>query len=253
MKKIAITLLAAALATSAFAKTQAELLAEWKALAASDNNSLWTAQVEYTKTNKADCLAAFNTWKTTDFAKWLPEEDAVKAKYDALGDAQKADVRAQRRMFSQLFSHAFSEMDASDAVLVRLTGSGLKKKFETDNPTFYTDFKAADFSIDGVKLPRWVAYYYANLYGDCGYVVSGLKNNPADVPQWAIREMVRWGGFARYLTAFGDNKLAYETALAVEGAIMGRRDKAALKDISDTVREYEDFYYLALTRANKIK
>ena len=156
MKKIITTIFAAVLATSAFAKTSAELSAEYIA-AVNGGMDGWNASVTVYQDNAADVAALFETWKGTNAAKFSENDEINKA----MTAEQKQENSRMRHLFTQyLLAHAdkFATTPVRTALLTcpsRCVGA-----YGVGNPNFYEELKAAGFVVDGVKLP---VYAIGNL------------------------------------------------------------------------------------------
>lgn len=156
MKKIITTIFAAVLATSAFAKTSAELSAEYIA-AVNGGMDGWNASVSTYQDNAADVAALFETWKGTNAAKFS-ETDEIN---NAMTAEQKLENSRMRHLFTQyLLAHAdkFATTPVRTALLT--CPSRCVDAYGVSNPNFYDELKAAGFVVDGVKLP---VYAICNL------------------------------------------------------------------------------------------
>ncbi len=150
MKKTITTLLAAVLAISAFAKTQAELVAEYNALAKD-----MQVQRDWATANKADLLGIWANWKTSAFAKF--DDSGLTAE-------QKAENSTLLRIFGKLCDRHYEEMlPMSDIAFVRI---GCGKIVPQKGAEWYAQVKAADFVVDGVALPDRTKFALAAWFGD---------------------------------------------------------------------------------------
>lgn len=156
MKKIITTIFAAVLATSAFAKTSAELSAEYIA-AVNGGMDGWNASITVYQNNAADVAALFETWKGTNAAKFSETDEINKV----MTAEQKQENSRMRHLFTQyLLAHAdkFATTPVRTALLT--CPSRCVAAYEVDNPNFYEELKTAGFVVDGVKLP---VYAICNL------------------------------------------------------------------------------------------
>ncbi len=250
MKKFVILISIFAFCVGIHAKTFDEIMAEYTAIT-SENGSVYKLQKAYVIENKTDCITAFNEWKQTDFAKYRPSEKPEI--WQKLNSEQEASEHKKRELFGRLYDFAFAEIEASDRVLCNLGSGALKRKMDVENPTFYQNIKSSGFIVDGLVLPVNTQMWLALLFDDIEYAVNYIKTNKGNTNWWTIRDFIRRSFFAKYLSELNDVKAAYEFTLIVESAIMSNPQKQHLINELKEVRDFQDTYYLRLSRANKTK
>ena len=166
MKKITLTLLAAILAIAAEAKTQAELVSEYNALA-----NVMQVQRDWATANKADLLAIWTNWKTSAFAKF---DDS------GLTKEQKSENGTLTRIFGKLCDRHYEEMlPMSDIAFIRIGCGQIVPRKGAD---WYAQVKAADFVVDGVPLSDGTKFTLAAWFGDTETAMSmpasvGVRNS----------------------------------------------------------------------------
>lgn len=190
MKKIIITIIACAFGVCAFAKTQSELVSEYNTIKANDERTLIDAQRKFTADNKADLLNLFNSWKATDDAKLSSNE--VVEKYKSDGDAYK-QAHALREIFARMYDLYYSEMEASDLVLCRLSSGYLKN---VKSQSWYDGIKSAGFVVEGVKLGAGERLILAHQFGDKEYLLNipvseGMLSSPTVYLAFILPKLVR--------------------------------------------------------------
>lgn len=164
MKKIIIATLALVCGLGAYAKTLAELKAELPAY--SDNKEVRAARLAYIKENAADFLREFKAWAGTNAAKFYGFEEPN----SQMTEAQKAEAVEMRKFFYAVYW--VLEPDCPANTGLRLAPQLYIKNAESVNPTYYRDLKAADFEIDGVKLPAMMQIRVAAICGDLDYFAN---------------------------------------------------------------------------------
>ena len=149
MKRLITTILAGVLAISAFAKTQSELISEFRVLP----NDLKVRQ-DWATENKADILAVWESWKTSAAAK----------SDDGLSGSALADNRTLRWIFGKLCDNHYAEMQPmSDIAFIRI---GCWQVVPKKGAVWYAQLKAADFVVDGVALDDWGKCVLSNWFAD---------------------------------------------------------------------------------------
>ncbi len=139
-----------AAAIAAEAKTQAELVSEYNALAKD-----MQVQRDWATANKADLLTIWANWKISKFAKF--DESGLTAE-------QKAENGTLTRIFGKLCDRHYEEMlPMSDIAFVRI---GCGKIVPQKGADWYAQIKAADFVVDGVALPDRTKFTLAAWFGD---------------------------------------------------------------------------------------
>ena len=166
MKKIITLVSVIAFAVAANAKTSAELSAEYIA-AVNGGMDGWNASITVYQDNAADVAAFFETWKGTNAAKFSETDEINKA----MTAEQKQENSRMRHLFTQyLLAHPdkFATTPVRTALLT--CPSRCVAAYEVDNPNFYAELKAADFVVDGVKLPAYVVCNLAKSAQDIDYI-----------------------------------------------------------------------------------
>ncbi len=166
MKKIITLISVIAFAIAANAKTSAELAAEYAASVKAGNTE-WDAAIEVYQNNSADVATLFESWKTTNAAKFTETDEINKS----MTSAQKLENSRIRRLFTQyLLAHTdkFATTPVRTALLT--CPSRCVAAYEVDNPNFYAELKAVDFIVDGVKLPAYVVCNLAKSAQDIDYI-----------------------------------------------------------------------------------
>ena len=166
MKKIITLISVIAFAVAANAKTSAELAAEYAA-SIKAGNSEWDAAIEVYQNNSADVATLFESWKTTNAAKFTETDEINKS----MTSAQKLENSRIRRLFTQ-YLLAHTDKFATTPVRTALVScpSRCAAAYEVENPNFYEELKAADFIVDGVKLPAYVVCNLAKSVQDIDYI-----------------------------------------------------------------------------------
>ncbi|MBE6414357.1 MAG: hypothetical protein E7035_07390 [Verrucomicrobiaceae bacterium] len=129
MKKIITIALSIAFAVSAFAKTQTELIAEFKALP--DNKS----KVAYVAENKADILKV-----------WQANKDSTITQSDIATFKLGSDERILKDIFAKLYDKYYAEMNASDVETIYIDSGVI---IYTKSQEWYDELKASNFTING--------------------------------------------------------------------------------------------------------
>ena len=168
MKNIIISILAATLGVSAFAKTSSELAAEYNALKA-EGSTQWEAGGKVYGDNAKDIPALFEEWKGTNSAKFTPTEEPNKG----MTKAQKDESLALRAIFAQYLvanPNQIAKTPVRTACLA--VSSRCVAAMAESNPTFYDELKSAKFVVDGIELPAYSRLNLAKGAGDTEYIKS---------------------------------------------------------------------------------
>ena len=155
MKKAITILLSTAFAFCAFAKTQAELVAEFKALTTNK------AKVEYVATNKADILKV-----------WHANKDSTITQSDIATFKLNSDERALKDMFAKLYDKYHSEMNASDIETIYIDSGVI---IYTKSNEWYDALKADNFSYNGKPISERAKAHLVCRFQDVDEI---LKLNP---------------------------------------------------------------------------
>ncbi len=132
MKKLITITLSIVFAFCAFAKTQAELIAEFKALPTNK------AKVEYVATNKADILKV-----------WHANKDSTITQSDIATFKLGSDERILKDIFAKLYDKYHSEMNASDVETIYIDSGVI---IYTKSKEWYDALKADNFSYNGKPI-----------------------------------------------------------------------------------------------------
>lgn len=155
MKKILTTISIIALALCAGAKTVDDIAAEYNASAKAWDD--FDAAVAVCKSNAAEMDALITAWAAEPTAKFSPFEDAAKN----WTVEQKKRQQALLMVFGQ---HLIYNLDKLKALPLRVgcvcTSTRVIAAHEVDNPSLYSELKAANFVVDGARLP---VYTIVNL------------------------------------------------------------------------------------------
>ena len=172
MKKIITLVSVIAFAVAANAKTSAELSAEYIA-AVNGGSDYWNAAVSVYQNNSEDVAALFEDWKNTNAAKFQENDEINKA----MTAVQRVENSRMRHIFT-MFLLAHTDKIKSTPVRTALLTcpSRCVGAYESDNPNFYSDIKAAGFVVDGVKLPAYSICNLAKSVQD----FDVIKNLPLD-------------------------------------------------------------------------
>ena len=164
MKKLLISLLSLVALTS-FAKTADELVTEyWSKAAGMDDYAVAKAIVN---ANKADLPAAIEAWSKGEAGKF----DAK----DKRSEQSKKDVQAARMLAGAYIVQNLNSFDITKLPVLfacEVVSTQVVKAYEVSNPTFYSELKAADFKVDGIKLRTHAICNIAISAGDMEYVMS---------------------------------------------------------------------------------
>lgn len=156
MKKLITLISIMAAAVAAEAKTQAELVSEYNALA-----NVMQVQRDWATANKADLLAIWTNWKTSAFAKF---DDS------GLTKEQKSENGTLARIFGKLCDRHYEEMlPMSDIAFIRIGCGQIVPRKGAD---WYAQVKAADFVVDGVPLSDGTKFTLAAWFGDTETAMS---------------------------------------------------------------------------------
>ena len=164
MKKLLISLLSLVALTS-FAKTADELVSEYWSKTTSMNDFA-VAKAIVTE-NKADLPAAILVWANGDAGKFDAE--------DKRSEQSKKDVQAARIMAGSYIVQNMPGYDLTKLPVLfacEVASTQVVKAYEVANPTFYSELKAADFKVDGVKLRPNTISNIAITANDVDYVMA---------------------------------------------------------------------------------
>ena len=152
MKKLITITLSIAFALCAFAKTQTELIAEFKALSTNK------AKAMYVMENKADVLKVWNTNKGSD----LTKTDRLAYKYNS-------DEYILKLIFAKLYDHSHTEMNASDLEVIYIESGVISKTKDLD---WYESIKANGFVCEGKAISERAKAHLVCRFNDVNEVLK---------------------------------------------------------------------------------
>ena len=164
MKKLVVSLLSLVALTS-FAKTADELVAEYWAKATGMND--YPVAEAIVNANKADLPEAILVWANGEAGKFDAE--------DKRSEQSKKDVQAARLMAGSYIVQNLNSFDITKLPVLfacEVAPSKVVKAYEVSNPTFYSELKAADFKVDGIKLRTNSICNIAVSAGDIDYAFN---------------------------------------------------------------------------------
>ncbi len=168
MKKILLTITLTAIAFCANAKTAEELANEYGALRASGQDYHNASQSVY-EANRADVIAIFATWKNSTQAKFEIGEAPCKD----FTDAQKKQSYAIRAIMSRYIIDNLELIAQMHARVAFITVPlRVNPVMSVENPNWYSELKAVDFVVDGLKLPAYTRICLAHTVKDTAYISS---------------------------------------------------------------------------------
>lgn len=195
MKKIIITLFAAILSVVAFAKTQEELISEFKALP----NELKVRQ-DWAIENKQDILKIWNTWKVSDAAK---SDNGLEAK-------AANDNRVLRAIFAKLCDNCYDEMaPIPDLAYIRICCWNIVKYRNSD---WYNQLKANNFVIEGIDVGNGNKYFLAEIFRDDDTIMTIPEDKCVDYasyPRIAARSLLSASNIEEAKIKINKIKMAY--------------------------------------------
>ena len=170
MKKVILTITAAVCTTLANAANVDELLAA-KASCIAQGMLGWEANAAVYASHTADFKAAFNEWVAKPIAKYSLQDNCTAfdkaSPYNALSLEEKKKADKVRVLLLEAVQHDITLVGTIPYRTSLLVGSkAVYDKLAESNPTFYTELKAADFVVDGVKLPSWTIGALVDWAGD---------------------------------------------------------------------------------------
>lgn len=199
MKKIIITLFAAILSVVAFAKTQEELIAEFKALP----DGMKVRQ-DWAMENKQDILKIWNTWKVSDIAK---SDNGLEAK-------AANDNGVLRAIFAKLCDNCYDEMaPIPDLAYIRICCWNIVKYRNSD---WYNQLKANNFVIEGIDigndLGNGYKYFLAEIFGDDDTIMTLPEDKCVDYasyPRIVARSLLAASNIEEAKIKINKIKMAY--------------------------------------------
>lgn len=181
MKKILIiSTLICAFGLCVMGKTQSELISEFNTNIAS-GLSEWKSAEKIYEQNSSDIAALFAQWKQLESSKFGHWEKGFE-KFN-FSDEDKKNEDVLRRIFAIYLAKNPAEIkNTPKRVAITTFPDNYLSNVITDNPNEYTELKAADFVLDGVKLPMYAILNLAASAGDKQYFesISALEGMDAE-------------------------------------------------------------------------
>lgn len=156
MKKYIISIIAAACAVSAYAKSTDELVAEYRALDSSEN--VRQARLDYVRENIADVRAAWQAEKGSPFVKL---NYTASAEWAALSAEGKQAKNYMRSLFCQLYK-IDGDIDAPSDVKLSLNWY----MYIRGNSDAWANIKAGGYKINGSDVSEYLAFEIAVVMYD---------------------------------------------------------------------------------------
>lgn len=161
-------------------KTQSELISEFNTNIAS-GLSEWKSAEKIYEQNSSDIAALFAQWKQLESSKFGHWEKGFE-KFN-FSDEDKKNEDVLRRIFAIYLAKNPAEIkNTPKRVAITTFPDNYLSNVITDNPNEYTELKAADFVLDGVKLPMYAILNLAASAGDKQYFesISALEGMDAE-------------------------------------------------------------------------
>lgn len=189
MKKILIiSTLICAFGLCVMGKTQSELISEYNTGLAS-GLSWWESAKKTYAQNSSDIAALFAQWKQLESSKFCHWEKGFE-KFN-FSDEDKKNQDALRHIFTIYLAENRAEVKNAPKRVVLTTFPDIYlSSVMTDNPNEYTEIKAADFVLDGVKLPMYAILNLAASAGDTQYFESVPVSEGMDAEEIYLKNIV---------------------------------------------------------------
>lgn len=171
MKNIILTLVFCFLFSfKIYAKTESEIVSDYNTNIAS-GLSWWKSAKKTYEQNSSDVAALFAQWKQLESSKFGYWEKGFE-KFN-FSNEDKKNQAALRRIFAVYLAENPAEVkNTPKRVAITTFPDNYLSSVMTDNPNEYTELKAADFVLDGVKLPMYAILNLAASAGDKQYFES---------------------------------------------------------------------------------
>ena len=179
MKKLITIILSTAIALCAFAKTGDELIAEYWSKATGMND--YKVAKAIVNANKADLPEAILAWANGEAGKFDAE--------DKRSEQSKKDVQAARLLAGSYIVQNINSFDITKLPVLfvcEAASTKVVKAYEVSNPTFYSELKAADFKVNGVKLRTNSICNIAVAAGDIDYAFNLPLDGVIYNAQWKL-------------------------------------------------------------------
>lgn len=189
MKKILIiSTLICAFGLCVMGKTQSELISEFNTNIAS-GLSEWKSAEKIYEQNSSDIAALFAQWKQLESSKFGHWEKGFE-KFN-FSDEDKKNEDVLRRIFAIYLAKNPAEIkNTPKRVAITTFPDNYLSNVITDNPNEYTELKAADFVLDGVKLPMYAILHLAASAGDKQYFESVSVSEGMDAEELYLKNIV---------------------------------------------------------------
>ena len=189
MKKILIiSTLICAFGLCVMGKTQSELISEYNTGLASGLSS-WESAKKICEQNSSDIAALFAQWKQLESSKFCHWEKGFE-KFN-FSEEDKKNQTTLRVIFSIYLAENRDEIkNTPKRVAITTFPDGYLSSVITDNPTEYTEIKAANFVLDGVKLPMYAILNLAASAGDKQYFESISVPEGMDAEEIYLKNIV---------------------------------------------------------------
>lgn len=169
-------------------KTQSEIISDYNTNIAS-GLSLWASAKKTYEQNSSDVAALFAQWKQLESSKFGFWEKGFK-KFN-FSEEDKKNQAALRVIFSMYLAENRAEIkNAPKRVAITTFPDGYLTSVMTDNPNEYTEIKAANFVLDGVKLPMYAILNLAASAGDKQYFESISVSEGMDAEEIYLQNIV---------------------------------------------------------------
>ncbi len=238
MKKLIISILAVAVSATAFSKSVDDCIVEIKAKMDAGINR-WDAINDTAIENEAVLAEHFNAWVSNPANSIFERGNATTEEYQ-----KRVDTRALFARYLKLNPEKIKNIPVY--LGVNTNPKAYYNNVIVSNPTFYEDLKKNDFIIDEKRIQMWAIIQLAMSAGDEDYIFSlGWKKagiNADFIKVWKNRLQTM---------NYAD---AYKATLEAEDYLDSISNPSEqTKKTLQMVRDYQDKFYLRLTRSNKIK
>lgn len=171
MKNIILTLVFCFLFSfKIYAKTESEIVSDYNTNLAS-GLSWWESAKKTYAQNSSDIAALFAQWKQLESSKFCNWEKGFETFNVSDEDKKKQD--ALRSIFAIYLDENRAEIkNTPKRVAITVAPNIYLPSVITDNPNEYDELKAANFVLDGVKLPIYAILNLAASAGDKQYFES---------------------------------------------------------------------------------
>ena len=189
MKNIILTLVFCFLFSfKIYAKTESEIVSDYNTNIAS-GLSWWESAKKTYAQNSSDIAALFAQWKQLESSKFCNWEKGFE-KFN-FSDEDKKNQDALRRIFAIYLDENRAEIkNTPKRVAITTFPTIYLSSVMTDNPNEYDEIKAADFVLDGVRLPMYAILNLAASAGDKQYFESISISEGMSVEEIYVKNIV---------------------------------------------------------------